>query len=305
MIDFSLAIDHFQNNYQYRRDIWDFKFGTGVIANPTLPDEMEEGGCVSVFTESNADFKPTFLMEDSAFDNDLRTDFTDKTTLLEERPYSEKLPNEILMLLPPRVYGFSLLDRKWYAFDITKVDDIKDSGHGFEHLVLSKGHKKIVQALVQHHTQGPALARAQARTIEQDFSMDVVRGKDQGLIILLHGVPGVGKTSTAECVAAQTKRPLFPITCGDIGTTPEDVERRLNEYFDMAHKWGCVLLLDEAVFLGKREKGGDLLRNGVVSGTDVAQSILVKLIEFSSVSKGLRILLRHSDPHYKSYRRVR
>ena len=83
----------------------------------------------------------------------------------------------------------------------------------------------------------------------------------------MHGVPGVGKTSTAECVAAQTKRPLFPITCGDIGTNPRDVEERLDEYFDMAHKWGCVLLLDEAdVFLAKREKGGDLQRNGVVSG---------------------------------------
>ena len=81
------------------------------------------------------------------------------------------------------------------------------------------------------------------------------------------GVPGVGKTSTAECVAAQTKRPLFPITCGDIGTTAEEVEKRLEEYFDLAHKWGCVLLLDEAdVYLATREKGGDLQRNSLVSG---------------------------------------
>ncbi|EEU37041.1 uncharacterized protein NECHADRAFT_5382, partial [Fusarium vanettenii 77-13-4] len=80
----------------------------------------------------------------------------------------------------------------------------------------------------------------------------------RGCIILLHGVPGVGKTSTAgkfqQCVAVHTKKPLYPITCGDIGYRPEDVERNLGHHFRLAHKWGCVLLLDEAdVFLAKRD----------------------------------------------------
>ena len=29
------------------------------------------------------------------------------------------------------------------------------------------------------------------------------------------GVPGVGKTSTAELVAHHTKRPLYALTCGE------------------------------------------------------------------------------------------
>lgn len=171
------------------------------------------------------------------------------------------------MLLPPRVFGFSLLDRKWFAFDISLVEDAKFSNQGFDNLVIPEDHKKIVQALVQHHTKRPGTAVADMKKLNQEFSMNIVRGKGRGLIVLLHGVPGVGKTSTAECVAAQTGRPLFPITCGDIGSTAEQVEIRLNGYFDMAHKWGCVLLLDEAdVFLARREKGGDLQRNGIVSG---------------------------------------
>ena len=212
-------------------------------------------------------------MEDPAFDDELRTDFIDKTTLLKERPYQDRLSNKVLSLLPPRVYGFSLLDRKWCAFDLMKVEDIKNSGQGFENLVLSDDHKKIMQALVQNHMNSPAPLSSQISNTVRDFSMDVVRGKGKGLIVLLHGVPGVGKTSTAECVAAQTKRPLFPITCGDIGTSPSQVEEKLSEYFDMAHKWGCVLLLDEAdVFLAKRERGGDLERNGVVSGQSPTHS---------------------------------
>lgn len=68
-------------------------------------------------------------------------------------------------------------------------------------------------------------------------------------------------------MAAQTGRPLFPITCGDIGTTAPEVEKCLENYFDLAHKWGCVLLLDEAdVYLASRERGGDLQRNSLVSG---------------------------------------
>lgn len=41
---------------------------------------------------------------------------------------------------------------------------------------------------------------------------------------------------------------------GDIGTDPKEVEQNLEKHFTLAHKWGCVLLLDEAdVFLAKRD----------------------------------------------------
>lgn len=100
-----------------------------------------------------------------------------------------------------------------------------------------------------------------------DQQIDLIRGKGKGLIILLHGVPGVGKTSTAESVAAYTRRPLFPITCGDIGQTAQDIERNLGYMFLLARRWGCILLLDEAdVFLEKRERNGNSVeRNALVS----------------------------------------
>jgi hypothetical protein len=41
---------------------------------------------------------------------------------------------------------------------------------------------------------------------------------------------------------------------GDIGTDAKEVEQNLEKHFTLAHKWGCVLLLDEAdVFLAKRD----------------------------------------------------
>lgn len=215
--------------------------------------------------------KQSAIFDDSYHDLEKRSDFMDHTSSLRYRAYAkENLDNDQLLLLPPRVYGYSLLDRFWYALNIDLVEDIKTSVHnGFDDLVLPGDHKRIMQALVKHHTRGSRPTSGKNKTVT-DFSVDLVRGKGRGLIILLHGVPGVGKTSTAECVAAQTKRPLFPITCGDIGTTASEVEERLESYFDLAHKWGCVLLLDEAdVYLASRERGGDLQRNSLVSGIRV------------------------------------
>lgn len=96
-------------------------------------------------------------------------------------------------------------------------------------------------------------------------SQDLIQGKDRGVVIVLHGVPGVGKTATAEAVAQKWNRPLFPITCGDLGFTPKSVEKSLSDIFRLAHLWDCVLLLDEAdVFITQREKH-DLQRNALVS----------------------------------------
>ncbi|KAB2574842.1 hypothetical protein DBV05_g6510 [Lasiodiplodia theobromae] len=104
-------------------------------------------------------------------------------------------------------------------------------------------------------------------------SLTTFAGK--GVIILLHGEPGVGKTSTAECIADYTSRPLYPITCGDIGETADTVEENLEKTFQLAHKWGCVLLLDEAdVFLQERNRE-DLRRNAVVS-------VFLRVLEYYS-----------------------
>ena len=65
------------------------------------------------------------------------------------------------------------------------------------------------------------------------------------------------------------------MTCGDIGETAEEVEKNLARTFSLAHRWGCVLLMDEAdVFLAKRRKE-DLRRNAVVS-------VFLRIMEYYS-----------------------
>ena len=67
-------------------------------------------------------------------------------------------------------------------------------------------------------------------------------------------------------MAQALSKPLFAITCGDLGITPKDVEVSLNEIFRLSHLWDCVLLLDEVdTFFSQRMKP-DLARNALVTG---------------------------------------
>lgn len=146
--------------------------------------------------------------------------------------------------------------------DIKRTDE--ERMRGFNDLVIPVNYRQLLLALVENHARGSA--NIQGLETSTSGHMDLVAGKGNGLIILLHGPPGAGKTSTAETIAAYTKRPLYSITCGDIGTVPDDIESSLENHFRLANKWGCVLLLDEAdVFMAKRD-WHSMERNAAVSG---------------------------------------
>lgn len=53
----------------------------------------------------------------------------------------------------------------------------------------------------------------------------------------------MGKTATAECVADLVQRPLYPLTCGDLGSNAKEIEDSLSFHLYSASRWDCVMLL--------------------------------------------------------------
>ena len=138
---------------------------------------------------------------------------------------------------------------------MSQLSDVVWNEKIFESLVLEETQRDLVHDLVQAHGSNGN---------ERVFD-DVVRGKGKGLVGLLTGPPGVGKTLTAEAVAEVTRRPLYMISSGELGARSEDVHDKLKDVLELAELWDAVLLLDEAdVFLAERNDT-DLSRNAITS----------------------------------------
>lgn len=168
-----------------------------------------------------------------------------------------------LYLLPNRLFGYSLQDRRFVSVNVNNLREIEENRDKFKNLVINPDHEGMLRALVESHFRRKDINET---TAISTTNQDIVQNKGRGLVILLHGVPGVGKTSTAEMIASNFQRPLLPITCGDLGLEPAAVETSLKQMFRVAQLWDCILLLDEAdVFLSERVSS-DLSRNALVSG---------------------------------------
>ncbi|KAI1412297.1 hypothetical protein F5Y13DRAFT_163269 [Hypoxylon sp. FL1857] len=155
-------------------------------------------------------------------------------------------------VFPAFTPGFDLRRKKWTDLEVDQIRDVAWNEQAFDNLVADEDMKEMVLALVTNQ-------------LTAETSTDLIENKGNGLILLLHGSPGTGKTYTAESVAEIAKKPLYPVTCGDIGTEPEQVEKYLESVFYLGKIWDCVVLLDEAeVFLEQRTLQ-DLKRNALVS----------------------------------------
>ncbi|KAI9765879.1 MAG: hypothetical protein M1839_005295, partial [Geoglossum umbratile] len=167
-------------------------------------------------------------------------------------------PNETkgedLLLCSPTVLGFSFSNKLWLEFAVAHIRDIVWDLSLFENLVLPDKQKNIIRAL------------AESQKIEADKPFDdFIKGKGQGLVILLHGPAGVGKTLTAEGISEFLKRPLYAVCAGDLGVDSSKLETKLSSILHLARHWNAILLLDEAdVFLEERSLH-DTNRNALVS----------------------------------------
>ena len=151
--------------------------------------------------------------------------------------------NPELMLCPPFVHGFSLARKEWCRFYIPHIKDVDWNSDSFERLILKDSQKNLLRALVSSHAF-------------PDNPRDQTQHKGKGLVVLLHGTPGSGKTLTVECVAELTQKALISTSMAELNKYNRAwyFEYRLAEVLRRATIWKAVVLLDEAdVFLEARK----------------------------------------------------
>jgi hypothetical protein len=158
----------------------------------------------------------------------------------------------------PYLYGFSLANKQWGRFLVDGMSPVVWRQDAFEAMVMPERDKRVVHALVAHHGGG---------------FQDIVDDKGGGLIFLLAGPPGEGKTLLAETVAEALKRPLYSVSVGQLGIEPGQLEQSLRDILDLATVWNAVILLDEAdIFLEQRDSTS-ILRNAMVG-------VFLRLLEY-------------------------
>ena len=70
-------------------------------------------------------------------------------------------------------------------------------------------------------------------------------------------------------------KPLYVVSMGELGTSPETLEDRLQDILDLCIPWKALVLIDEAEMLLERRTKNDIVRNAMVC-------VMLRLLEYYS-----------------------
>ncbi|KAF1989440.1 hypothetical protein K402DRAFT_272627 [Aulographum hederae CBS 113979] len=242
---------------------YDFSGAPPRIGVESLANELDDCIC-------------TDCRSDNRYREQFKWHYDDK-----EGRFDEEWEEMQYMLCPPRVLGYVLKEKRWAQLSVDNLVEIPPSDdkiQTMEGLHLGgtddgKERKNLLVGLVEHH----GAKEAKSGENEGYGLNDITADKGKGLVILLYGTPGVGKSSTAQMVALATQKPLLPISASDVTTEADQVEAKLERIFKLATKWKAIVLIDEAdVFLQNR----NISSLGPSAKSSALVSIFLRILEY-------------------------
>lgn len=171
----------------------------------------------------------------------------------------DTLPDINKMCIVPlaRIYNLGL-NKSWGTTHVKNLSPVTFSPEPFDYLVLNNDKKDIIKSLiVSHNTR----------------YNDIIENKGKGLVFLLYGNPGTGKTLTIEATCELLQKPLYNVNIGDLGTNPENMESILSEVLLYSKRWQAVILLDEVDIFLEDRNNSMIIRNAMVG-------IFLKILEY-------------------------
>ena len=112
------------------------------------------------------------------------------------------LPESVRWCSWPTLLGFNFASKCWGHVLVQDVRPAHFEDALLSDLVLAEDTKMLVRAFV-------------AQQGHSSFK-DVLAGKRGASVLLLHGPPGVGKTLTAEAMAENFHKALYPVSMGEV-----------------------------------------------------------------------------------------
>jgi hypothetical protein len=120
-----------------------------------------------------------------ASSRDTRTVLLEISSEASHETGGKKLSDNDLLTLPATIPAYSLTLKCWGLIDVDNVEDIKWKDDIYDMLQMESEQKEMVRGIIESH-------HASSSSFD-----DFVPGKGRGLVFLLHGPPGCGKTLTA------------------------------------------------------------------------------------------------------------
>ncbi|KAI1340418.1 P-loop containing nucleoside triphosphate hydrolase protein [Xylariaceae sp. FL0016] len=185
----------------------------------------------------------------------------DRKTFGEEQRMGKvhaKLAEPKHWLCPPFTLGYSLGRKLWCRFYVENIKDVSWKPNAWGSLVLPDKEKLLLRSLVTSHEFAKS-------------PRDAMLQKGKGLVVLLHGTPGSGKTLTAETAAEGSRKALVSTSIGELNrgsnilTGSMAFEKELNRVLQYATIWRAIVLLDEADIFLEARKDNSKDRNAMVA----------------------------------------
>ncbi|KAI0857493.1 P-loop containing nucleoside triphosphate hydrolase protein [Xylaria cubensis] len=113
-----------------------------------------------------------------------------------EHEPSDRLSDDQALITNSTVRGFSFAANKFLELFVNNIQSI-EYPHDFDEVDIGPVAESTLKGVVSYHARN------------RNGISYVENGSRQGLVCLLHGPRGAGKTLTVECVADHVKRPLY------------------------------------------------------------------------------------------------
>ncbi|KAK6856329.1 hypothetical protein PG995_006516 [Apiospora arundinis] len=217
--------------------------------------------------------------------------FTDYVPDLESK---EALSNDQYLLFPSTIQAFVLSSQTWEQLHVGN-------------LTVPKWNMALINTLVMDVRKKQRLTRFfEAHNRAKKSMILATRGKENGLVIVLHGQAGLGKTLTAESMTTYVREPMMSLSLMKAFGDSRDPGDELTEVLRLANLWGLVVHITDADLLYERKPTEYTWWQGTVrafiNALDVNRRSLIILETRLTGNFGQYVLSRtHAQVYYSQF----